>query len=379
MHIYRSKVDVFSNNNFGSAVINQFEKILSFNHIPIIICRILCSFLLLGILPILLSFTLPILITHSIQFRIIKQLCFMGLFTTAIAEAHSSFLMLIGIDELYKKMDDLLDDVPFSLTIAYNTIKKTVYKPHFIGPFIILSILCSFMLSEFKEISIILKILCCITLFMFYTVYLYNIAIPKIEKIIKNTFYEVIVNKYMLYNKLIDCNAIVARNNENYIGIDNKLMYKLPKDMKNFKKLTSCNGNGIVIMGRKTFESMGCKPLKNRINIVVSSKKFKFKKYSDTKLYIVDSVERALAYAYTINFFSMHLICDNVWIIGGSRIYDSFMKYTRSIYSTLICDDKVGDTKINISEDEFLIAYVDNGCEDGGYTTYKQLFVRYEK
>ena len=59
---------------------------------------------------------------------------------------------------------------------------------------------------------------------------------------------------------------IVAVSENDAIGKDNKLLFQLKEDMKNFKKLTTGN---IVIMGRKTYESIG-KPLKDRINIVIS-------------------------------------------------------------------------------------------------------------
>ena len=62
--------------------------------------------------------------------------------------------------------------------------------------------------------------------------------------------------------------AAVAQNNA--IGKDNKLLWKLSGDMKMFKELTS---NNIVIMGRKTFDSLG-KALPNRINMVITRNKY---------------------------------------------------------------------------------------------------------
>ena len=62
--------------------------------------------------------------------------------------------------------------------------------------------------------------------------------------------------------------AIVCINNKNAIGNSGNLMYHIKADMKNFKSLTTDN---VVIMGRKTFESLPNKrPLKNRINIIVT-------------------------------------------------------------------------------------------------------------
>ena len=59
---------------------------------------------------------------------------------------------------------------------------------------------------------------------------------------------------------------IVAVSENDAIGKDNKLLFQLKEDMQNFKRLTTSN---VVIMGRKTYESIG-KPLKDRINIVIS-------------------------------------------------------------------------------------------------------------
>ena len=66
---------------------------------------------------------------------------------------------------------------------------------------------------------------------------------------------------------MISIIAAVSKNG--VIGVDNKLPWNLPEDLKRFKELTT---NNVVIMGRKTYESIG-KPLPNRINIVVTRNK----------------------------------------------------------------------------------------------------------
>jgi dihydrofolate reductase len=67
---------------------------------------------------------------------------------------------------------------------------------------------------------------------------------------------------------------VVAMGEKNEIGFENQLLWHLPKDLKHFKDITSGHP---VIMGRKTYESIG-KPLPNRTNIVVSRKKTGLKK-----------------------------------------------------------------------------------------------------
>ena len=61
---------------------------------------------------------------------------------------------------------------------------------------------------------------------------------------------------------------VVAMDVDGCIGSNNTIPWSLPEDLKHFKELTE---NNIVIMGRKTFESLPNGPLKNRMNIVISS------------------------------------------------------------------------------------------------------------
>ena len=60
---------------------------------------------------------------------------------------------------------------------------------------------------------------------------------------------------------------VLAMTQSGGIGYQNRLPWKLSQDLKRFKNITS---GGVVVMGRKTFESMNCKPLPNRTNVVIS-------------------------------------------------------------------------------------------------------------
>ena len=62
-------------------------------------------------------------------------------------------------------------------------------------------------------------------------------------------------------------NIIVAMTKDQGIGYNNKLPWYIPDDLKRFKKLTS---NSVIVMGRKTWDSLPIKPLPNRINYVLS-------------------------------------------------------------------------------------------------------------
>lgn len=98
---------------------------------------------------------------------------------------------------------------------------------------------------------------------------------------------------------------IVAVSENDAIGKDNKLLFHLKEDMRNFKRLTTSN---VVIMGRKTYESIG-KPLKDRINIIVSRSDNK----DEGKLIWVHSLEEAMKKAKEYE--------KDIYIIGGGSIY----------------------------------------------------------
>ena len=98
---------------------------------------------------------------------------------------------------------------------------------------------------------------------------------------------------------------VVAMGKNREIGVDNQLLWHLPKDLKHFKELTSGHP---IIMGRKTYESIG-KPLPNRTNIVISRKNDWF----EEGILIVGSIKEALKFAKKID--------ENVFVLGGGTIY----------------------------------------------------------
>ncbi|MFK4785945.1 dihydrofolate reductase [Fusobacterium sp. MFO224] len=99
-------------------------------------------------------------------------------------------------------------------------------------------------------------------------------------------------------------NIIVAMDDNFLIGCHGNLPWNIPEDLKLFKSLTE---NNIVVMGRKTFESIG-KALPNRINLVISNT---LKKKSD--VIIFESLEKAIAFGNNFN--------KEIFIIGGADIY----------------------------------------------------------
>ena len=130
-----------------------------------------------------------------------------------------------------------------------------------------------------------------------------------------------------------DFELVVAMNMNGCIGSNNTIPWNLPEDLKHFKELTE---NNIVIMGRKTFESLPNGPLKNRLNIVISSKLDNT--YSYPNVIVTDMID-------VFNVIQKYKpIYPKVFIIGGSQIYKLFIKYCNKLHITYIILDITGDT-----------------------------------
>lgn len=127
---------------------------------------------------------------------------------------------------------------------------------------------------------------------------------------------------------------VVAMGLRNEIGFENQLLWHLPKDLKHFKNITSGHP---IIMGRKTYESIG-KPLPNRTNIVISRKKDWF----EEGILIVGSIKEAVKFAKKID--------ENIFIIGGGTIYEQTMDLADKLEVTQVKAELEADTffpKIN--------------------------------
>lgn len=105
-------------------------------------------------------------------------------------------------------------------------------------------------------------------------------------------------------------NIIVALTENNAIGRNNSLLFKLKRDLQHFKEVTSGN---IVIMGRKTYESIG-KPLPNRVNVVLTKDVNNIFDYNDD-INIFTDLEDA------IETMKNTYPEKDVFIIGGGQIY----------------------------------------------------------
>lgn len=121
---------------------------------------------------------------------------------------------------------------------------------------------------------------------------------------------------------MIKTNLIVARSQNGIIGKDNDIPWDIPADMALFKKLTS---NKAIVMGRKTYESIGM-ILPNRLNIVISSKEH-HKILVNPNLVYVTSLHAARELAKEKGY-------DELWVIGGERLYRDAMSIVNELYIT---------------------------------------------
>lgn len=125
------------------------------------------------------------------------------------------------------------------------------------------------------------------------------------------------------------------------IGYNNNLLIKIPEDIKHFKKITSdCkDGYPIVIMGRKTYESIG-KPLPKRYNIVISHNKNLDNIEIDncTQLVVKD-----IEYARRLLIYNRKNKKFNISVIGGESIYSQLMEYVDELYMTIVDKDIKAD------------------------------------
>ena len=158
---------------------------------------------------------------------------------------------------------------------------------------------------------------------------------------------------------------IAAIDNERNIGNKGGLLFSLPDDMKFFRRTTS---GKIVVMGRKTLESFpGSKPLKNRVNIVLSRCS-----HSVDGAEFVKNVDELLEKLKQYD-------TDDVYVIGGAQIYSLLLPYCDTALITHV--DAVADEADSkfpeLKDSEWKIAEQSDILENNGikfrFTTYKRI------
>jgi len=122
---------------------------------------------------------------------------------------------------------------------------------------------------------------------------------------------------------------IAAFTDNRVLGKDNQLIWHLPEDLKNFKRLTSGHP---IIMGRKTYESLG-KPLPNRTNIIITRNT----DYQAAGCVVTTSLSEALEKAAQTG-------TDKAFVIGGGEIYTQALPLANLMYLTHVHTTLEGDT-----------------------------------
>lgn len=158
---------------------------------------------------------------------------------------------------------------------------------------------------------------------------------------------------------------IVAADKHWAIGKDGDLLWHLPEDMRFFREKTTGN---VVVMGRKTLDSFpGGKPLKNRVNLVLS----RDEGFSREGAEIVHSMEEAIEY---LNRYEP----DQIFVIGGGHIYREFLPYCDTAYVTRVEETFEADTTfLDLDESpEWTLTEEGEEKEHNGlsyrFTTYKK-------
>jgi dihydrofolate reductase len=142
--------------------------------------------------------------------------------------------------------------------------------------------------------------------------------------------------------------AAVAENNA--LGKDNELVWHLPNDFKRFKELTSGH---YIIMGRKTFESLGNKALNGRLNIIIT----KQKDYKAVGIVVANSLEDAVFIAHEHQY-------KEILIAGGGEIYKQALPKANKIYVTRVETNIDGDTFFEMNEEDWNLSFADEKQAD---------------
>lgn len=156
---------------------------------------------------------------------------------------------------------------------------------------------------------------------------------------------------------------IVAASSNNVIGVNNQLPWHLPNDLKFFKNLTWAMP---VVMGRRTFESMG-KALKGRLNIVITSNKNAEFENAVT----VNSIKDALFVAENGDY-------KEVFIIGGGQIFNEVLDKADKVYLTRVHTELEGDVFFPQLGKEWKLAWSEAHQADEKHR-YDYTFQRWEK
>ena len=157
---------------------------------------------------------------------------------------------------------------------------------------------------------------------------------------------------------------VVAMTTNGVIGKASGLPWYIPEDLKHFRILTQ---GSVVIMGRKTYNSLPAGPLKNRMNVVLSREPGMESQYDNLIFVTMENIFHLLDEYKREN--------KKIFIIGGSDIYKLFWDHCTTIHITHVLDDTVeGDTFFPHDMHSILANCVvdyESGVQQSGNTKYK--------
>jgi dihydrofolate reductase len=154
---------------------------------------------------------------------------------------------------------------------------------------------------------------------------------------------------------------VVAAATNDVIGLDGSLPWHLPDDLRNFKRLTTGKP---VIMGRKTFESIG-RPLPDRRNIVIT----RIPEYGATGCDVAASPTAAMEYAGD---------AEEVMVIGGAQVYAAFLALADRVYLTRVHADVDGDVVFPPLNEEWQLVESETHAADDAHQ-YRFDFLTYAR
>lgn len=147
----------------------------------------------------------------------------------------------------------------------------------------------------------------------------------------------------------MNISIVVAAAENGVIGKDNQLLWKLSSDLKRFKQITS---NHFILLGRKTFESIG-KPLPNRTSLIIS-RNFKC---DFENCFVFPTINDAIVFAAKQNQ-------SEIFVIGGGEIYKQILPLANKIYLTLVHTEIEGDTYFEYDDSSWKVAHTEFVAKD---------------
>jgi dihydrofolate reductase len=154
---------------------------------------------------------------------------------------------------------------------------------------------------------------------------------------------------------------VAAVSMNGVIGVENKLIWNLPHDLKRFKEITT---DQVVVMGRKTHESIG-RALPNRLNVVLSNN-LKWNNLLGHNCVVCYSIEEVLE----------RFKHRDLYVIGGGEIYKMFLPLADKIYLTQIDKEFDGDTFFPVIESSI---WRQTSIESHSTNEYKYHFILMER